>query len=36
MKALEQAGTLVRHSFHGNWNYTLRATPADTPENDPN
>ena len=25
MKALEQAGTLVRHAFHGDWNYTLRA-----------
>ena len=36
MKALEQAGTLVRHAFHGDWNYTLRANPGDTPETDPN
>ena len=36
MKALEQAGTLVRHAFHGDWNYTLRAKPGDTPETDPN
>ena len=36
MKALEQAGTLVRHPFHGDWNYTLRSTLPDTPENDPN
>ncbi len=34
MKALEQAGTLVRHAFHGDWNYTLRAKPGDTPETD--
>ena len=25
MTALEQAGTLTRHDFHGEWNYTLRA-----------
>ena len=36
MKALEQAGTLVRHAFHGDSNYALRANPGDAPETDPN
>jgi hypothetical protein len=26
MKTLEQAGTLLRHDFHGEWNYALRGT----------
>jgi len=35
MKELERTGVLVRHPFHGNWNYTLRAASPDTPETDP-
>jgi len=31
MKALQASGVLVRHTFHGDWNYTLRAQP-DTPD----
>jgi Rhodopirellula transposase DDE domain len=31
IKALQATGTLVRHTFHGDWNYTLRAQP-DTPD----
>ena len=31
MKALQDNGTLLRHTFHGEWNYTLRAQP-DTPD----
>lgn len=31
MSALQTSGTLVRHDFHGEWNYTLRASP-DTPD----
>ena len=30
MKALQANGTLLRHAFHGEWNYTLCAHP-DTP-----
>ena len=29
MKAFE-AAHLQRHTFHGNWNYTVTGTPADT------
>lgn len=32
MKALETQGILTRHEFHGEWNYTLRRAPDDTPE----
>jgi hypothetical protein len=32
MKALEDNNTLVRHAFHGDWNYTLN--PSDTPKID--
>lgn len=32
MKALETQGILVRHPFHGEWNYTLNPAPDDTPE----
>ena len=35
MKALDSRD-LARHAFHGDWNYTLRAKPGDTPETDPN
>ena len=28
MKAFE-AAHLQRHTFHGNWNYTVTGTPAD-------
>ena len=31
MKALETNGTLTRHDFHGEWNYTLNPAPHDTP-----
>jgi hypothetical protein len=31
MKTLQASGVLVRHTFHGDWNYTLRAQP-DTPD----
>jgi hypothetical protein len=31
IKALQTTGTLHRHAFHGEWNYTLRARP-DTPD----
>jgi hypothetical protein len=30
MKALQTNGILARHTFHGDWNYTLHAQP-DTP-----
>jgi hypothetical protein len=30
MKALQTSGILARHTFHGDWNYTLHAQP-DTP-----
>ncbi len=30
MKTLETSGTLTRHDFHGDWNYTIN--PSDTPE----
>jgi hypothetical protein len=29
MATLTSTGTLVRHDFHGEWNYTLH--PSDTP-----
>ncbi len=32
MKALETQGILVRHAFHGDWNYTLNPKSDDTPE----
>ncbi|WP_455566909.1 ISAzo13 family transposase [Rhodococcus koreensis] len=32
MKALETQGILMRHEFHGEWNYTLTPAPDDTPE----
>jgi hypothetical protein len=32
MKALETQGILTRHSFHGEWNYTLNPTADDTPD----
>lgn len=32
MKALETTGALVRHRFHGEWNYTLNPIQNDTPE----
>jgi hypothetical protein len=28
MKALEDNGTLVRHHWHGEWNYTLNPKTA--------
>ena len=31
MQALTDSGTLARHDFHGEWNYTLCATRRDTP-----
>jgi hypothetical protein len=31
MTALQTSGILVRHTFHGDWNYTLHAQP-DTPD----
>lgn len=34
MTALETTGILVRHAFHGEWNYTLNPAPRDTPEPD--
>jgi hypothetical protein len=34
MQTLETNGILARHTFHGEWNYTLRTHP-DTPENEP-
>ncbi|MGH8827143.1 MAG: ISAzo13 family transposase, partial [Jiangellaceae bacterium] len=34
MKALETQGILVRHPFHGEWNYTLNPTTDDTPDPD--
>ena len=27
IKALETQGTLARHQFHGEWNYTLNPEP---------
>jgi hypothetical protein len=32
MKSLETTGILVRHGFHGDWNYTLNPRAGDTPE----
>ncbi len=32
MQTLEATGTLTRNDFHGEWNYTLRPQPGDTPE----
>jgi hypothetical protein len=34
MKALTDTGTLHRHDFHGEWNYTLNPPKPDTPESD--
>ncbi len=34
MKALTDTGTLRRHDFHGEWNYTLNSPKHDTPETD--
>jgi hypothetical protein len=34
MTALQANGVLVRHTFHGDWNYTLHAHP-DTPDHGP-
>jgi hypothetical protein len=31
IKALETSGTLSRHIFHGDWNYTVNANPATRP-----
>ncbi len=30
-KALETQGILIRHRFHGEWNYTLNQQPATHP-----
>ena len=32
MKTLETTGTLTRHEFHGEWNYTLHPRHAQKPE----
>jgi len=32
MKTLETQGILTRHTFHGEWNYTLNPATRDTPE----
>lgn len=32
MKSLETTGILLRHDFHGEWNYALNPPPRDTPE----
>ncbi len=32
MQTLEATGTLTRNDFHGEWNYTLRPQPDDTPD----
>ena len=34
MKTLETTGILTRHTFHGEWNYSLNPRPRDTPEPD--
>ena len=34
MKALETQGILIRHPFHGEWNYTCNPTKGDTPDRD--
>jgi hypothetical protein len=34
MKTLETTGILTRHTFHGEWNYSLNPPPRDTPEPD--
>jgi Rhodopirellula transposase DDE domain len=34
MKTLETTGILTRHTFHGEWNYTLNPNRHDTPEPD--
>jgi len=34
MEALETNGTLTRHDFHGEWNYTLTPGTNDTPKPD--
>jgi hypothetical protein len=31
MKTLQANGTLVRHTFHSEWNYTLCAHPDGNP-----
>jgi hypothetical protein len=35
MQALEDSRILIRHDFHGEWNYSLRPNPNDTPETEP-
>jgi hypothetical protein len=35
MQALEDSRILIRHDFHGEWNYSLRPNPDDTPETEP-
>ena len=34
MKALTDTGTLRRHNYHGEWNYTLHPPKTDTPDPD--
>jgi hypothetical protein len=35
MQALEDSRILIRHDFHGEWNYSLRPNPDDTPKTKP-
>jgi hypothetical protein len=35
MQALEDSRILIRHDFHGEWNYSLRPNPDDTPKTEP-
>ena len=35
MDALVNSGTLTRHEFHGEWNYSLNPTSQDTPATAP-
>jgi hypothetical protein len=35
MQALEDSRILIRHDFHGEWNYSLRPSPDDTPKTKP-
>ena len=35
MKTLEANGILIRHDFHGEWNYTLNPGADDTPKTAP-
>jgi len=35
MDALVNSGTLTRHEFHGEWNYSLDSTTQDTPATAP-